>query len=83
MKLNQWMAGAAILLATSVAQAGVSKIAWGTTTEGKPVALYTLSNDDLKVQITTFGARIVSIEAPDRNGKKADVVLGYPARGAV
>ena len=78
MKLNQWMAGAAILVATSVAQAGVSKIAWGTTTEGKPVALYTLSNDDLKVQITTFGARIVSIEAPDRYGKKADVVLGYP-----
>ena len=77
MKLNQWMAGAAILLASSVAQAGVSKIAWGTTTEGKPVALYMLSNDDLKVQITTFGARIVSIEAPDRNGKKADVVLGY------
>jgi aldose 1-epimerase len=41
------------------------------------VDLYTLTNDVLTVRITTFGARIVSIEAPDRNGKRADVVLGY------
>jgi aldose 1-epimerase len=55
----------------------VTKADWGTTADGKPVQIYTLSDQDLKVRITTFGARVVSIEAPDRTGKMADVVLGY------
>jgi aldose 1-epimerase len=71
------MAGLALLLAGSVAHGAVSKAAWGKTADGKPVEIYTVSDADLTVKITTFGARVVSIEAPDRNGKKADVVLGY------
>ena len=33
----------------------------------------------LEARIITFGARVVSIAAPDRNGKIANVVLGYSA----
>ncbi|AEU37209.1 aldose epimerase family protein [Granulicella mallensis] len=69
--------GTAVLLAGSIAHAGVNKTSWGRTADGKPVEIFTLSDRDLTVRITTFGARVVSIEAPDRSGKKADVVLGY------
>ena len=47
-------------------------------TDGKPTALYTLSNPDgMEVCITNYGGRIVSIMVPDRNGKMQDVVLGF------
>jgi aldose 1-epimerase len=46
--------------------------------KGKPVNLYTLRNKNgLIVQITNYGAIIVSIYVPDRNGNFADVVQGY------
>ena len=50
---------------------------WGTTTAGQQVKLFTLSSGVLRVRLTEFGARIVSVEAPDRNGRMDDVVLGY------
>jgi aldose 1-epimerase len=43
----------------------------------KKVGLYFLKNGDLTVAITNYGGRIVSLCAPDKNGKKADVVLGF------
>ena len=45
--------------------------------DGKQVDLYTLHNGDLTMQVTNFGGRVVSLWAPDRDGKKADIVLGY------
>ncbi|GAB3659634.1 galactose mutarotase [Echinicola sediminis] len=47
------------------------------TVDGKPVSLYTLSKGDMKVEITNFGARIVSLEVPGKDGQAVDVVLGY------
>ena len=45
---------------------------------GKPTALYTLTNDNgMEVCITNFGGRIVSISVPDRDGNLQDVVLGF------
>jgi len=45
---------------------------------GKPTALYTLKNKNgLVAQVTNYGAIIVSIFVPDRNGKFADIVQGY------
>ena len=44
----------------------------------KPILLFTLSNSNgIKVQITNYGAKIVSAFVPDRNGKFENVVLGY------
>ena len=47
------------------------------TIDGKKVDLYTLTNGTLTMQVTTFGARVVSLWAPDREGNMADIVLGY------
>jgi len=45
---------------------------------GKPTGLYTLRNKNgLIAQVTNYGAIVVSIFVPDRNGTLADIVLGY------
>lgn len=45
--------------------------------DGKLVSLYTLHNGDLTLQVTNYGARVVSLWAPDKRGSFEDVVLGY------
>lgn len=51
---------------------------WGMTPEGEAIILYTLRNGSgAEVQVTNFGAAIVSVKMPDREGRMADVVLGY------
>jgi aldose 1-epimerase len=50
---------------------------FGTLPDGHQTALYTLQNDHLRVRITDFGGRMVSIEAPDRNGHRDHVLLGF------
>lgn len=48
------------------------------TVNGKTTALYTLTNEaGMEVCITNFGARIVSIMVPDKDGNMKDVVLGF------
>ena len=48
-----------------------------TIVDGKEVSLYTLKNADLTMQVTNFGARVVSLWTPDRDGNYEDIVLGY------
>ena len=56
--------------------------AFDTEIDGRPVALYTLVNGTgFTVQITNYGARVVSILAPDRNGAYADVAVGCESIG--
>lgn len=44
----------------------------------KRVGLFTLKNPNgMRVQITNYGAKIVSLWAPDKSGICADVVLGF------
>ncbi len=50
---------------------------FGQTSEGSPVDLYALADGKIEVRIMTYGGSIVSLRAPDRNGKLDDVVLGY------
>ena len=47
------------------------------TIDGQPVSLYTLKAGDVTMQVTNFGARVVTLFTPDRNGKYEDIVLGY------
>jgi len=45
---------------------------------GKPVSLYTLFNKNgVSVDITNYGAKILRLLVPDRNGKFDDVVLAF------
>ena len=48
-----------------------------TEVDGRPVSLYTLKAGDLVMQVTNFGARVVSLWTPDKDGNYEDVVLGY------
>jgi aldose 1-epimerase len=42
------------------------------------IKLYTLKNESgMTVRVTNYGAIVTSIIVPDRNGKQADVALGY------
>jgi aldose 1-epimerase len=58
-------------------EARVTKSVFGNMPDGTKVEVYTLEEDGLKARVMTYGARLVSLEVPDRSGKIADVVLGY------
>ncbi|MEN8117480.1 MAG: aldose epimerase family protein [Bacteroidota bacterium] len=46
--------------------------------EGKTTRLFTMENENgMIAALTNYGAKIVSIYAPDKKGKPADVVLGF------
>lgn len=50
-----------------------------TEVNGRHTDLFTLRNKKgMEVCITNYGARVVSILVPDRNGKLEDVVCGFP-----
>jgi len=56
----------------------IVKELWGTTEAGKEIFRYTLTNSKgAFVRLSSIGAGIVNIAVPDRDGKLADVVLGY------
>ena len=60
------------------AEMNIKKQAFGKKADGTPVDLYTLINSNgLEAKITNYGGIVVSLIVPDRNGKPADVVLGY------
>jgi aldose 1-epimerase len=69
-----------IVVATAfsgVAQGEVKMSSWGQTADGTAVAIYTLKSGQIEARVTTYGAHLVSVKAPDKTGKMADVVLGY------
>ncbi|KAK1565731.1 hypothetical protein Q3G72_033480 [Acer saccharum] len=39
--------------------------------------IFELNNGSMQVKITNYGATITSLSLPDKNGKQADVVLGF------
>ncbi len=62
----------------AAAKAGVTKAAYGKTKEGTAVDVYTLTNaNGLVAKITNYGGTITELHVPDKNGKLADVALGF------
>ena len=56
----------------------VQKQRFGHTPDGVAVDLYVLTNrNGLTVTLTSYGAAVVAIHAPDRHGTLADIVLGH------
>src|SRR4051794_9093193 len=49
----------------------------GTLADGTRVERYVLSSDALEVAVLTYGGIVQSVHAPDRDGRRADVVLGF------
>lgn len=57
---------------------GIVKEKFGTARNGEEVYLYKLKNKNgMEAQIINFGAAIVKLMVPDKNGKVDDVVLGF------
>jgi aldose 1-epimerase len=69
----------AILLASfgAAAQTMVTKADFGKTPDGHSVEVYRLASGQVEARVITYGAKLISVRVPDRNGKVADVVLGY------
>ncbi len=56
----------------------LKKEAFDTLVDGKQISLYSLTNENgMTVHLTNYGARIVSVITPDKNGEMADIALGY------
>ncbi|HTL72164.1 MAG TPA: aldose epimerase family protein [bacterium] len=56
----------------------ITKADFGKTADGTPVELYTLQNaNGAEAKIMTYGGIVQSLSVPDKNGKFADVVLGF------
>jgi aldose 1-epimerase len=74
-------AAVAILVASLLAapaSASVSMHSFGTMPDGQDVTAIRLDNGHgLKLTVITLGAAVQSLKVPDRNGREADVVLGY------
>ena len=68
---------------TAAGRRGVTRQPFGALADGTPVDLYTLRNTTgLTARIMTYGAIIVSLETPDRDGMLADIVLGFDSVAA-
>ena len=50
---------------------------FGKTPDGTPVTLYVLKGSKATVKVMTYGAIVTELHVPDRQGKPADVVLGF------
>jgi aldose 1-epimerase len=67
----------ALFTMTVEAKTKVTSQSFGKLPDGTPVEIYTLSDGAFEARIATYGGIVVSLKVPDRNGKTADVVLGF------
>jgi aldose 1-epimerase len=81
MKLKRNLVFVLLLLLVSAAIATAQTITrepFGKTADGESVDLYTMTNSHgMQAKITNYGGIVVSLTAPDRDHKFADVALGY------
>lgn len=72
------MVAATVLIAGAADAAEVKRAAAGTLNDGTAVEAVTLSNaHGVSARILTYGATLQALIGPDRDGKPADVILGY------
>ena len=55
---------------------------FGELPDRRAARVFTLQNENLRVRITDFGGRMVSIESPDRDGNRDHVLLGFASVAA-
>src|SRR5262245_15999925 len=72
--------GTLVMLQANAVAAGETKnpIPFGKAAEGEAIELYTLKNrNGFVAKVMTRGATLVEVHAPDKDGKTANVVLGF------
>lgn len=58
--------------------AAITEEKYGNLPDGREVKIFTLENGKGgRVKVTEYGAILISVEVPDREGKVADVTFGY------
>jgi aldose 1-epimerase len=67
----------AVFAMTAEAETKVTSQPFGKMPDGTAVEIFTLSDGQYEARITNYGGVLVSLKAPDRNGKSADTVLGF------
>ena len=59
-------------------KAGIDPVKFEKVVDGKQVRLETITNaNGIEMTVTNFGAKVVSLMVPDKNGKFEDIVLGF------
>ncbi len=67
-----------LMSAAPALAADAARSAFGALPDGRAVEAVTLSNGKgVTARVISYGAILQSLVAPDRDGKKADIVLGY------
>jgi aldose 1-epimerase len=70
--------GTAGLASADTGNDSVTSKYFGKTAQGEPVYLHTLTNKNgMSVSIMDYGATVVKLIVPDRDGKLGDVALGF------
>jgi aldose 1-epimerase len=65
-------------VSTAAGKLGVEAKPFGQTPDGQAVTVFELANaNGLRARVMEYGAILVSLEVPNREGKLADVVLGF------
>jgi aldose 1-epimerase len=67
----------ALFSMTMEAKTKVTSETVGKMPDGTPIEIFTLSDGAYEARIATYGGIVVSLKAPDKNGRIADVVLGF------
>ena len=55
----------------------ISKSDFRITKSNEQICLFTIKDEGFEVVLSNYGANIISLKVPDRNGIMTDVVLGY------
>jgi aldose 1-epimerase len=57
---------------------GVKKEEFGKTPDGRTVNIYTIKNaNGVELKVSEFGATLVSLKVPDKEGNFEDIILGF------
>lgn len=72
------LAANAHLLKDNAKKMSVEKTQFGTLPDGRQVELYTCTNaNGLTLKMMTYGAIVVAVETPDREGELENITLGF------
>jgi aldose 1-epimerase len=72
------LAAAALLTMTPLKASDIQTAVYGQMGDGREVKIFTLTNaHGMTARVTEYGAILVGLTAPDRQGHLADVTLGY------
>ncbi|WP_340114877.1 aldose epimerase family protein [Maribellus mangrovi] len=55
----------------------IKSATFGTLADGSEVKLFTLSNDNITIKISNYGALVASIDMPNKNGGIDNIVCGF------